>query len=107
MKMFWTKRKDSSPAATDETKVETSPTDLEQGVQQPSRGLAPIIECVQVNGNKDKGGKQPLEPSEKFTGHQKFYIFALDGVGGMALSGGVNFAIAYGEHVQVLVLIRD
>jgi hypothetical protein len=32
------------------------------------------------------------------TGHQKFYIFVLDGLGGMALSAGVNFAIAYGER---------
>lgn len=40
---------------------------------------------------------RPLLPSEHFTGHQKFYIFALDGVGGMTLSAGVNFAIAYGN----------
>lgn len=38
-----------------------------------------------------------LAPSQRFTGHQLFYIFALDGFGGMAISAGVNFAIAYGE----------
>jgi len=36
-----------------------------------------------------------LAPSQRLTGHQKFYIFVLDGLGGMALSAGVNFAIAY------------
>ncbi|SPJ84075.1 uncharacterized protein FTOL_10591 [Fusarium torulosum] len=36
-----------------------------------------------------------LRPSLKFTGHQLFYVFGLDGVGAMVLSGGVNFALAY------------
>ncbi|KAF5010900.1 hypothetical protein FDECE_2968 [Fusarium decemcellulare] len=36
-----------------------------------------------------------LEPSQQFTGHQLFYVFVLDGLGGMAVSGGVNFALAY------------
>ncbi|KAM0248727.1 hypothetical protein ACHAP5_003217 [Fusarium lateritium] len=36
-----------------------------------------------------------LKPSLKFTGHQLFYVFGLDGVGAMVLSGGVNFALAY------------
>lgn len=45
----------------------------------------------------DEMNRGPLPPSERFTGHQLFYVVALDGVGGMALSAGVNFAIAYGE----------
>ncbi|GJN84262.1 hypothetical protein PLIIFM63780_007818 [Purpureocillium lilacinum] len=32
------------------------------------------------------------------TGHQWFYIFVLDGLGAMALSGGVNFGIAYAMY---------
>ncbi|KAF5654719.1 hypothetical protein F25303_1063 [Fusarium sp. NRRL 25303] len=36
-----------------------------------------------------------LKPSLQFTGHQLFYVFGLDGIGAMALSGGVNFALAY------------
>ena len=44
--------------------------------------------------NKDR----PLQPSRRFTAHQKFYLFGLDGVGGMAISAGINFAIAYGEN---------
>ena len=35
-------------------------------------------------------------PTEKMTGYQFFYIFVLDGIGAMVLSGGINFAIAYG-----------
>lgn len=38
-----------------------------------------------------------MRPSLEFTGHQLFYVFGLDGVGAMLLSGGVNFALAYGE----------
>lgn len=36
-----------------------------------------------------------LDASRSFTYHQLFYIFVLDGIGGMILSGGVNFALAY------------
>ncbi len=39
----------------------------------------------------------PIHPSRKFTGHQIFYLFALDGFGAFFISGGINFAIAYGE----------
>ncbi len=35
------------------------------------------------------------------TGHQWFYIFVLDGLGAMALSGGVNFGIAYGTSARL------
>lgn len=35
-------------------------------------------------------------PTDKMTGYQFFYIFGLDGIGAMVLSGGINFAIAYG-----------
>ena len=35
-------------------------------------------------------------PSQRLTGYQKFYIFGLDGIGAFVLSGGINFAIAYG-----------
>lgn len=48
-------------------------------------------------GSEKTGASNKLAPSSKFTGHQLFYIFVLDGLGGMTLSAGVNFAIAYGE----------
>ncbi|KAK0388872.1 hypothetical protein NLU13_5115 [Sarocladium strictum] len=38
---------------------------------------------------------QRLKPSPTWTAHQIFYVFILDGVGGMVLSAGVNFALAY------------
>ncbi|KAJ9151303.1 hypothetical protein NKR23_g3201 [Pleurostoma richardsiae] len=46
----------------------------------------------------NSGAEQVLAPSEKLTGHQFFYIFILDGLGAMVLSGGVNFAIAYAMY---------
>lgn len=101
--MFWLRNKPTNPS-TDETPVETSPTDLEQGVkdaatQEQQNGPKPTInDAADADNDKDKDGKQPIEPSEAFTGHQKFYIFVMDGLGGMVLSGGVNFAIAYGEN---------
>ncbi|KAK0708275.1 hypothetical protein B0H67DRAFT_556793 [Lasiosphaeris hirsuta] len=37
-------------------------------------------------------------PTKKLTGRQFFYIFVVDGLGAMALSGGINFAIAYAMY---------
>ncbi|KAJ6438848.1 fungal specific transcription factor domain-containing protein [Purpureocillium lavendulum] len=39
-----------------------------------------------------------LQPTSRMTGHQWFYVFVLDGLGGMALSGAVNFGIAYAMY---------
>ncbi|KAI8236518.1 hypothetical protein K4K55_003793 [Colletotrichum sp. SAR 10_96] len=38
------------------------------------------------------------QPTLRFTAHQAFYIFGLDGVGAAILSGGINFGIAYGMY---------
>ncbi|KAF7555649.1 hypothetical protein G7Z17_g2010 [Cylindrodendrum hubeiense] len=38
-----------------------------------------------------------LDPSGSFTHHQIFYIFIMAGLGGMIISGGVNFGLAYGK----------
>ncbi|KAJ9412437.1 hypothetical protein QL093DRAFT_2570528 [Fusarium oxysporum] len=43
----------------------------------------------------DSDSEGRLKPSLQFTGHQLFYVFGLDGIGAMALSGCVNFALAY------------
>jgi len=43
-----------------------------------------------------------MRPSLQFTGHQLFYVFGLDGVGAMLLSGGVNFALAYREYYSMI-----
>lgn len=36
-------------------------------------------------------------PSPKFTAHQLLYIFGSHGVGAFVISGGINFAVAYGK----------
>ncbi|QGI68117.1 hypothetical protein CEK27_012088 [Fusarium fujikuroi] len=46
-----------------------------------------------------------LKPSLQFTGHQLFYVFGLDGIGAMALSGGVNFALAYAVTIIVQCIL--
>lgn len=40
-----------------------------------------------------RGGK---EATDKLSTHQFIYLFILDGLGALVLSGGINFAIAYG-----------
>ncbi|KAL6854801.1 hypothetical protein ACO1O0_005928 [Amphichorda felina] len=56
------------------------------------------------NGSSSKPGRLP--PSERFTARQKFYVFVLDGFGGMAISAGINFAIAYGKTRQPSLTVR-
>lgn len=41
-------------------------------------------------------------PTRTLTGHQIFYIFVVDGLGAAVLSGGINFAIAYGAALSLL-----
>lgn len=36
-------------------------------------------------------------PSPKFTTHQLLYVFGSHGVGAFVISGGINFAVAYGK----------
>lgn len=74
---------------------------------QTRQGSSSRREVNPVREKRDAGGaaadeeqeeeKGRLEPSPVFTGHQMFYLFFLDGIGAMILSGGVNFALAYGE----------
>ncbi|KAI0477896.1 hypothetical protein GGR56DRAFT_674215 [Xylariaceae sp. FL0804] len=37
-------------------------------------------------------------PTRRLTAHQFYYIFVLDGLGAAAVSGGINFAIAYAMY---------
>lgn len=60
-------------------------------------GSGPLNPATASENAEEKKGR--LEPSQRVTGHQCFYIFVLDGLGGMTLSAGVNFAIAYGESL--------
>lgn len=69
--------------------------------QGSSAAANPVREKKDAGGAAEEEGdeKGRLEPSSVFTGHQMFYLFFLDGIGAMVLSGGVNFALAYGEFV--------
>jgi hypothetical protein len=51
---------------------------------------------------RNAAAKSWLSPSNGLTWHQFFYIFIMDGLGGMVISGGINFALAFGM-IQVLV----
>ena len=55
--------------------------------------------------SQDSGLELVLPPTTKMTTHQFFYVFILDGIGAMVLSGAINFAIAYGKPSHHLILI--
>lgn len=79
-----------------QTDIEALQSPAADGTQRFSRDASG--EFLNEKPTAEKSGKgQHLAPSSRFTGHQLFYVFALDGFGGMAISAGVNFAIAYGE----------
>ncbi|KAM7199414.1 hypothetical protein V8F33_004441, partial [Rhypophila sp. PSN 637] len=42
----------------------------------------------------------PKAPTTRLNAHQIFYIFMLDGLGAMILSGAINFAIAYAMYTS-------
>ncbi|PHH70747.1 hypothetical protein CDD82_6952 [Ophiocordyceps australis] len=77
--MFWRKKK---------TDAAQEPGAQEQGEQFEHHG-----EQVEQHGEHEQ-----LEPSMRLTGHQIFYLFVLDGIGGMILPAAINFAIAYGMY---------
>ena len=80
------------PPAAAETGVGLAPhagIEAEAGVSTSTTSNAATQDKVDSKGR--------LMPSERLTGHQVFYVFIMDGFGGMAISAGVNFAIAYGE----------
>ncbi|KAK1580368.1 uncharacterized protein LY79DRAFT_592185 [Colletotrichum navitas] len=54
--------------------------DVEQGEPEPPAGL------------------REKQPADRLSGRQIFYIFGLDGIGAAVISGGINFAIAYGMY---------
>lgn len=55
---------------------------------------------------RDGDGQGWLKPTPNFTGHQLWYVFVLDGLGGMLVSGGVNFALAYGMLIKSLTMTK-
>ncbi|KAI1211162.1 uncharacterized protein F4807DRAFT_27318 [Annulohypoxylon truncatum] len=69
----------------------------------PEQALEPSSSARHEIPSSDDGFK---EPTEKFTAHQIFYIFILDGIGAMILSGGINFAIAYAMYATQDIATR-
>ncbi|KAF6832992.1 hypothetical protein CMUS01_06713 [Colletotrichum musicola] len=51
-----------------------------------------------TDGDVEVGTTREKEPTDRFTAHQIFYVFGPHGIGAMVLSGGINFAIAYGMY---------
>ncbi|EKJ79307.1 hypothetical protein NXS19_002743 [Fusarium pseudograminearum] len=64
-----------------------------QGLEGSMKPVNPEIDADEMQEQEQEEGR--MRPSLNFTGHQLFYVFGLDGVGAMLLSGGVNFALAY------------
>lgn len=89
-------------AAQRETRAGSS-SQTRQGSSSRKGEVNPVREKRDAGGaaaeEQEEEEKGRLEPSSVFTGHQMFYLFFLDGIGAMVLSGGVNFALAYGEFV--------
>jgi hypothetical protein len=85
-------------------------TDPEEAIAAPDPTATPATAGASAEAGGDSGDEAdtaplrrvlsvPIQaPTESLTGYQFFYIFILDGVGAFILSGGINFAIAYGEH---------
>ncbi|KAK3945493.1 hypothetical protein QBC46DRAFT_93311 [Diplogelasinospora grovesii] len=73
---------DGEPIPSTTTPPEDIPSDVE------AQSLPPTPETTTTR----------LPPTDRLTNHQIFYIFGLDGVGAMILSGGINFAIAYAMY---------
>lgn len=45
-----------------------------------------------------------LSPSPHWTKHQLFYVIVMQGLGAFIISGGIEFAIAYGEFYTLACL---
>ncbi|UQC85488.1 uncharacterized protein CLUP02_10986 [Colletotrichum lupini] len=53
---------------------------------------------IEAGVQVEPSGSHQKQPTDSISGHQIFYIFGLDGIGAAFLSGGINFAIAYGMY---------
>ncbi|KAI5918136.1 hypothetical protein F4810DRAFT_603018 [Camillea tinctor] len=85
----------TNPLFKPEETGEKDSTDLESAMGKPTQEASGDATTTAVAA-KSKSRFKP--PSKKFTLHQIFYIFILDGIGAAVLSGGINFAIAYGMY---------
>lgn len=82
-----------SPAENRLSDVEAAQATRETGEERSGGTAAPDFSSVKNDDDDDSGFRTP---TDKFSGHQLFYIFILDGIIAALLSGGINFAIAFG-----------
>ncbi|KAK4219857.1 hypothetical protein QBC37DRAFT_408664 [Rhypophila decipiens] len=53
-----------------------------------------------IHTRRPSPSRHPKAPTTRLNAHQIFYIFILDGLGAMILSGAINFAIAYAMYTS-------
>lgn len=56
--------------------------------------------ATKTNAIGSETPRKRRKPTKKLTTHQKFYIFVIDGLGAVILSGAINFAIAYAMYTS-------
>jgi hypothetical protein len=81
----------------DEVPTGATASTSEDAMARPSNGDDEPVENVESTPLRRVLSVPIQSPTERLTGYQFFYIFILDGLGAFALSGGINFAIAYGK----------
>jgi hypothetical protein len=97
--MSWRQRLFSSLPWTRESETNEKDAEADGGVRQADSAPAETTVPAPDRPSQESGSSEhrPQLPTTAMTGHQLYYVFGLDGVGAMFLSGGINFAIAYGE----------
>ncbi|KAK4200842.1 hypothetical protein QBC40DRAFT_199670 [Triangularia verruculosa] len=82
--------------------VNVAPSDLESAsstsrpVSPPRPSSSPLRDDAATIAVSDE--KQLLPTTSKLSTHQFIYLFVLDGLGALVVSGGINFAIAYAMY---------
>lgn len=80
--------------------ADAAPEPLPQNENEKTQEEPPQEPAVATTegGEGEGASKNWLAPSNGLTLSQIIYVFIVDGLGGMFISGGINFAIAYGEY---------
>ncbi|KAK0640993.1 hypothetical protein B0T16DRAFT_461111 [Cercophora newfieldiana] len=72
----------------------------------PTPGTASDEEAALPPSASSGTGPLLLRPTPRFTPHQIFIIFIIDGLGAALLSGAINFAVAYAMYTTATTPIR-
>lgn len=97
----------TSSSSTPVSTTPSNPDDDTESIDGSSDGrqLRPPTTHVEDEEHALEGVAGLLQrPTDRMTGYQFFYIFILDGIGAMILSGGIGFVIAYGMFVFFFTL---